>query len=953
MKNPSIPTAFRPSFPGIHRIATVCALALATAGLLPTLHAARLFEVQEGIPRTVETVNSEGLTVVVPEQMDHLGGLVWSWSEEDNQPNFGLHAFYLSPPGQRTFQRRIDSGRSTPAAAHLIVAAAGKIDVVVNGRTIAEGLQADTVHTVDVHAALRRGANDFAIVVDNLAQPRVPTRAGERTRAGLIGRIVLDHGRDQADIFPLDSSWQVLRGEVADWGQRALSQLDWQRAAVVGPYGIEPWGQISGPLIPPPTFPRFTAGDLEREMELYRDIALRFFRYGAVPTYKDIWMAESYLWIGLTDLDEYKRNDVLWKEALLNTHRYIDEEGYVATDQHVGLGHPRGWPFPTWFQARGAGWTFSHTGNFFLESGHIPHADPALWTLNGLEVKGRGDPHGLELRVTDANAWLQTPPLNTFYRLSPFFTVEWNPSKAGAAIEPYLEWSTANDPEFGPERRVPLSYNRGHRGTQRSLARLFDHPRYGEGPITGFRIHLGNSEAVGDISVKLVFTTQDTRHNGNNAQFIGGVHDVFAYTGDSDWLRAQMPRLRKALNFALNEFQIRELKHVRNPWVGHEGWGGIEYVNGEKVIHRDRGMGNNYWDLLPFGGNDFYASMLYFVALQRMANLEALVQSHPDWGLANTDDAFDPEDLRALAQAMKVHANEFFWNEATGRFPANIDFDGVKNDFGFTFVNLEAIYYGFANEDNARAIMEWITGERIVEGDTSQGDDIYRWRFAPRATTKRNIEWYKFAWSAPERLNFGDQVQDGGAVFGFSYHDLMARHRTLGPDNAWQRLMEILEWYEEVWEAGGFMPFYEVNEGTLQSPLPGGLGLHREFTETSLMPLYAIKGLFGFAAKPDGFVLDPHFPQAVPEFSVDRVRYQDALLTLRYQNGFTTVEVTQGSLGELQLYLPEGLWEVAYANAQGRIGDSRRVHAKAEGTTVPLQINGSDRLHLRPVERMH
>lgn len=133
-----------------------------------------------------------------------------------------------------------------------------------------------------------------------------------------------------------------------------------------------------------------------------------------------------------------------------------------------------------------------------------------------------------------------------------------------------------------------------------------------------------------------------------------------------------MPRLRKALSFALEEFQISDLKHVRNSWIGHEGWGGIEYVNGEKILHRDRGMGNNFWDLLPFGGNDFYSSMLYYVAIHRMANIEEFVRAHPEWALSDTDDAFDPEDLRALAEMMKVHANEFFWNEETGRFPAQL-----------------------------------------------------------------------------------------------------------------------------------------------------------------------------------------------------------------------------------------------------------------------------------------
>ena len=110
----------------------------------------------------------------------------------------------------------------------------------------------------------------------------------------------------------------------------------------------------------------------------------------------------------------------------------------------------------------------------------------------------------------------------------------------------------------------------------------------------------------------------------------------------------------------------------------------------------------------------------------------------------------------------------------------SVDIDGVPHDYGFTFLNLEAVYYGFATDEHATSILSWIEGERTVDGDTSQGADIYFWRFAPRSTTKRNLDYYYWAWNSPESIPWGDQVQDGGAVLGFSYHDLMARLKTRG-----------------------------------------------------------------------------------------------------------------------------------------------------------------------------
>ncbi|MFO0014444.1 MAG: hypothetical protein ACK553_17055 [Planctomycetota bacterium] len=100
---------------------------------------------------------------------------------------------------------------------------------------------------------------------------------------------------------------------------------------------------------------------------------------------------------------------------------------------------------------------------------------------------------------------------------------------------------------------------------------------------------------------------------------------------------------------------------------------------------------------------------------------------------------------------------------------------------------------------------------------TSQGRDIDRWRFAPRASTKRNIDTYGWGWSNSESIPWGDQVQDGGAVLGLSYFDLMARLAVLGLDDAWARLKDILAWNREVESEGGYRAYYaKPGRGVLQ-----------------------------------------------------------------------------------------------------------------------------------------
>ena len=114
----------------------------------------------------------------------------------------------------------------------------------------------------------------------------------------------------------------------------------------------------------------------------------------------------------------------------------------------------------------------------------------------------------------------------------------------------------------------------------------------------------------------------------------------------------------------------------------------------------------------------------------------------------------------AHRRAVREYGTRRFWNPTTQRF-GTVDLDGNIHDYGFTFLNNEAVTHGFATREQAAAIHAWLAGARTVEGDTSTGADIYRWRFGPRSTTKRNVEYYFWGWSNPERIAWGYQVQDG------------------------------------------------------------------------------------------------------------------------------------------------------------------------------------------------
>ena len=72
-----------------------------------------------------------------------------------------------------------------------------------------------------------------------------------------------------------------------------------------------------------------------------------------------------------------------------------------------------------------------------------------------------------------------------------------------------------------------------------------------------------------------------------------------------------------------------------------------------------------------------------------------------------------------MAEDMRQQAGMLLWRPEVGRFAGWQDLAGTFYDYGFTFVNLEAVHYGLATPEQARSIFEWLDGKRLVEGDTS------------------------------------------------------------------------------------------------------------------------------------------------------------------------------------------------------------------------------------------
>jgi uncharacterized lipoprotein YddW (UPF0748 family) len=431
--------------------------------------------------------------------------------------------------------------------------------------------------------------------------------------------------------------------------------------------------------------------------------------------------------------------------------------------------------------------------------------------------------------------------------------------------------------------------------------------------VAQLRIGLGNT-APGSVVIQAFFSQYDTRHNINSQNFVRGCAKYFWWTRDLGFLRANINRMRTAIRYVMTEHHAQERKAVYTDWVGHDGRSGLERgADGTKTIHTGQGIGNNYWDILPFGGLDAYATIQYYDAVRVLATVEREIRTHPEWQIPGGVLSFDPAMLESHAAEVKAEGNRVFWNPETQRFNACIDADGKTHDYGFTFLNCEAVYYDFV----------------VARG------------------AKRNLDWYFWAWNNPESIPWGGQVQDGGAVLGFSYHDLMARVKTLGPDNAWKRLQEILRWFDEVQAAGGYRKYYNGSrEGSMQGGgTAGGLGLDKEFFESAMVPQVMLNGFLGFAPRADGFKLDPRLPTSWPELAVDRIRFQNLNLRIRVTPDAIEIHKEGAASEPLFLRLPEGEWKAVLLGKDGSLlRDARLRQRESDGA---LRLNWGDAMGVR------
>ncbi|MFM8326332.1 MAG: hypothetical protein ACKN9U_15835, partial [Pirellulaceae bacterium] len=118
----------------------------------------------------------------------------------------------------------------------------------------------------------------------------------------------------------------------------------------------------------------------------------------------DPWLPRATLGYQAAAADRYQA-------SLLG--RRIDPQGYVSMQQHRGMAHSEGWPFPGWQQSTGKGWHFSLQGDIWAIQNFRsqPETSWDSWEFQGAQVGGIDPAEGLVLKATSDRVVITTPTI--------------------------------------------------------------------------------------------------------------------------------------------------------------------------------------------------------------------------------------------------------------------------------------------------------------------------------------------------------------------------------------------------------------------------------------------------------------------------------------------------------------------------------------------------------------
>jgi alpha-L-rhamnosidase len=162
-----------------------------------------------------------------------LGDAQWIWFPE-GQPD------KAAPVGTRYFRKAITlPADRTVKQATLFFTADNSGEFFINGQKAGAASDFHSAARFDVTGQLMRGKNLLAVSVRNEGSDPNP--------AGLIALLRVEFSQGEPLIVATDSSWTSGSKEGAGWKDAGFEEAGWMAAKKLGPAGMAPWGEVSGP----------------------------------------------------------------------------------------------------------------------------------------------------------------------------------------------------------------------------------------------------------------------------------------------------------------------------------------------------------------------------------------------------------------------------------------------------------------------------------------------------------------------------------------------------------------------------------------------------------------------------------------------------------------------------------------------------------------------------------
>ncbi|MBR2337127.1 MAG: hypothetical protein IKA61_04190 [Clostridia bacterium] len=690
----------------------------------------------------------------------------------------------------------------------------------------------------------------------------------------------------------------------------------------------------------------------------------------AVQFFWQEWNSMSYYWHNSRDGFETDRIEGIRK---IHSNIPVDDYGYVWQESDAvrpnnsttqSGEHRMGWPFPTSINVVGStSWDFNGTSvenpwsSSFIKGGEAHfNADAGLY--NGL----------LQTDVSEVESLEFISPENDY---------------SCAYYAPLLELDVrmyTEDPESIDDIIVHYTTNRCHEWQSVSVNEKafisyeytpsYEHliflPMYAEETwasdkeceiyVNQIRVEIKAKEGrtlSGRFGLNYVRSSFDTRHSNNNSIFISSLRNDYDFTGDLNYLKENITKARKAINFYMQMYDEERCLNDQSYLVGHDS----DKTSRDKSDRTAMTLANGYWDVSFMTKYDFESNVYFYKALVDLAYLEGILAKNGitvDKSLATVKTAdrqynhgiseytYTASSLNEIAgkvlTELRKSTNDSdktgYWSEETGRFVGGYcEAEDKWYDYGYVMWNLEAIYYGVATDAQAKSIMDWISGKRIVEADKygSQGEDIYFFELGPRVNTysdenQNDLSIFNGSFNDPN-CYFGEtQIQNGGAVLYLTFFDLMARVDTYGADDAYDRLLAVKDWYMDIydyyvasdnynknpdrfywdyyengqWENSNNKKYLLQNgvKGTLErgGRTAGAIGVDGEFLESFLVMSAIPYGFFGIDAENGNTLkIAPSLPSQLSYWGMENLAYNGVKYDLTVFKNSIRIDSVRGN----------------------------------------------------------